>query len=198
MTFQLYMILCTTSGSLRLPHYITLIWQHGPQWRCGQHDSTWKCWYICAVTGVHVELQCCWVMDVLMVYHSFTSAWKIEQSLWWFFTHLMFLWHVSPCLYVGRLDRLICLWKVYVHLSMSTSYMFSHMFVCKNIFAWSFIHKNISSHASFVRPLVNMSLYMCSFHSFHSLSHHVCWCTCTYSHSWRDDIKSKKPLSLPL
>lgn len=48
-----------------------------------------------------------------------------------------------------------------------------------------------TSHALFIPPLVNLYFYMCFLHSSHSSSCHVCWCTCTCSHSWRDDIKSK-------
>lgn len=60
--------------------------------------------------------------------------------------------------------------------------------------ACSSIHEDISSHASFVHPLVNLSFSMCSLHSCHFSSHHVCWCTCTCSHSWQNDIKSKNLL----
>ena len=51
-----------------------------------------------------------------------------------------------------------------------------------------------ASHASFVHPLVDLSFYMCSLHSSYLLSCHVCWCTYTCSHSWRENIKSKNLL----
>jgi len=47
-------------------------------------------------------------MDVFMVYHGFTSAWRSVWSLRWYLVQLMKLQHVVPCFYAGRLDRLTC------------------------------------------------------------------------------------------
>ena len=51
--------------------------------------------------------------------------------------------------------------------------------------------RSFALHASFIRPLVNLPFCMCSIRSSHSSSFHIFWCTCTCSHSWWDDIKSK-------
>jgi len=61
-----------------------------------------------------------------------------------------------------------------VHLSMRKSYIFSSPSIYKHIFAWLSIREHISLHASFIHLLVNLSLYIFSFHSSLLLSHHVC------------------------
>ena len=55
-----------------LDFHIILHWlQQYDSW----YDSTRRCWYVHSAGGVHVELQCSWVMSVLLVAHSFTFAW---------------------------------------------------------------------------------------------------------------------------
>lgn len=126
--------------------------------------------------------------------------------------HLCMARCVESSMFVGSLDVslehfsfLVC-WKAWQSLlfvkgacssirpSMSTSCMFSHSSVCEHIFAWSSIREHISLHASFIFPLVNLSFCMCFLCSSHLSSCHVCWCKCTSSHSWQDDIKSKNLL----
>lgn len=126
--------------------------------------------------------------------------------------HLCMARCVESSMFVGSLDvylahcfLLVCwkAWKArlftkgacsFIRPSVSTSCMSAHSSIGENIFSWSSVCKNISSHASFVYLLVNLSFCMCSLSSSHSSSRHVCWCTYTCTHSWRDEIKSKKLL----
>lgn len=136
---------------------------------------------------------------------------------WWMSSlgvqlHLLMIKCMESSMVVGSLDvafahfpLLVCLksWQVHsfgksaclsIHPSMSTSCMFSHLSIHEHIFAWSSACDNISSHELFVRLLVNLSFCMCSISSSRLSSCHVCLYTCTYSHSWWDDIKYKNLL----
>jgi len=106
---------------------------------------------------------------------------------------LMFPLHVSPLSHVGILNRFTRSWKLHACPSVclwTHPCMFVCTSVCENIFAWSSIHEHIPFHASFVSLLMNMSFYMYSLCSYHFLSCHVCLCTCIWSYSWWDNIKS--------
>ena len=162
MTFRLYMTLCTTSGSLGLPCYITLI-DNKPimeMWATwldmNWHDNAGifvlllECmssynaagWWMSSWCIIASPLQC----EVRRVFHG-------PWFPWWSFS--MFF--------------LACMLEGLIGLSLHEGTFSSHSSI---------------SHASFISLLVNLSLCMCSLHSFHSSSCHVCWCTGAYSHSW--------------
>ena len=82
-------------------------------------------------------------MNVLLVYHRFTSAWQGVRSLWWSWCSLD-----VACACLSFACTLAC-------------------------FAGSSIRKKISSHASFIHPFMGKSPCMCSHCSSHSLSCHV-------------------------
>ena len=197
MTFQLYMTLHMTSGSLGIPRYITLIenMAHSRDVDNMTHEKTRH-----DSSGTFVPLLVC--MSSCSVSGWWMSSWCVTASpphgkvRGVFDGHLVCLMlhsHISPYLYVGMLDKFVCSWKVYVRLSV---HLWTHfcMFVClfvpKHIFAWLFVREHISLNALFVGPLANMSFFMYSLCSSHLPSQHVCLCTFICSHSWWDDIKS--------
>lgn len=104
-----------------------------------------------------------------MVCHSFTSPWKSAWIVSWSLVRLMLLWHVSPCLYVGRLDILVCSWKVHLRPFVCPWAHLACFLVHPSVNTY-FVQKHISSHASFICPLVNLSFCMCSLCLSHSWS----------------------------
>jgi len=106
-------------------------------------DSTWQCWYGHVATSVHVEKQCCWVMDVFLVYHSFSFTWQGVQSPWWS---------------LGLLD-VVCAHCSFVCTS-----------ACLTCFS---IRKNMSSHVLSLVHSWNFLLTCFIIHSFMNLSLHI-------------------------
>jgi len=167
--FLTYMTIYSTSGPLGLPRYITLIDNIAHSGDVGdmtRHDLTWKCWYI------HVALEC---MSSYNVYGWWMSSWCIIASplhgeVCRVFDGPWFAW------WSFRILFLACMLE-----GLTGSYV--HKGTCSSC--------SSALHASFIHPLVKFSFYMCFFSSSHSSSCHICWCTCTYNHSWRDNIKSK-------
>jgi len=105
---------------------------------------------------------------------------RVLDGCWVFF---MLRSHISPYLYFSML-------YMFVHCSYVNTSSRVHPFVCprmhllllfysfihEHIFAWSSIWKHISSCASFVCPLMNMSFCMYTPFSSHMSSRHVYSC----------------------
>ena len=168
--FSTYMTLCSTSGSLGLPHYIILIDNIAHSRDVGNmtHDLTWH-----DHVGTFVLLLEC------------MSSYNVAE--WW-----MSSW----CIIVSPLHGKVRVvfdgpWFTWWNSSMLFLAFMLEGLIGSLVYEGACLSCSSASHASFVHSLVNLSFYMCSIRSFHSSSCHVCWCTCTCNHSWRDDIKSK-------
>lgn len=191
------MTLQITSGSLRLPCYITLIknMAHNTDLDDTTHDKTRH-----DSAGTFELLLVC--MSSYKVVRWWMSSWcvtasplhgKVCEVFDGHWVHLMLHSHVAPCLYVCMLDRFVHFQKVYVHLSIHSQthlHMFIHPYICKHIFTWSSIWKQVYLHASFAHSFTNIPFFLYSPCSSHTSSCHVYSCTCICSHSWQDDIKS--------
>lgn len=167
------MTLCSTSGSLGLTRYITLI-ENNPivemwvTWLMTWLDMTWhdnagtfilllECMSSYSAAGWWISSSCIITSPLHDEVHGvFDGPW----FAWWSFSMLF-----HDCMLDGLTGSSI------------------HKGAC--------LSRSSASHALFVHPLVNLSFCMFSLHSSHSSSCHVHWCTYTYKHSWKDDIKYK-------
>jgi len=168
-----YMTLCSTSGSLGLSHYITLIenkpilemWE---TWLMNWIDMTWH-----ENAGTFVLL-----LECMSSYNSLE---------WW-----MYSWCTIASPLNGEVRSVFYgHWFAWWSFSMLFLAFKLEGLIGSRVREGACLSCLSASHASFLRLLVNLSICMCSFHSSCSSSWHVFWCTCTCNHSWWDDIKSK-------
>lgn len=199
MIFLLYMTLHTTSGSLGLPRYITLINSMAHNRDVDdmthdkiQHDSA----------GTFLLVVVC--MSSCSGYRWWMSSWCATASpphvkvhgvfdgCWfaWCFIHTFLL----SCKLVRLTGSFICKKCMFIRPSIREHILHIFSSIREHIFACSSIFEDISLRASFLHSLVNMSFCMYSLCSSHPSSCHVCLCTCICSHSWWYNIKSKNLL----
>ena len=164
-----YMTLCSKSGSLALPRYITLV-ENNPivrmwvTWLMNWIDMTWHdnaatfmCMFDYSSAGWWMSSWC------IIASHLHGEVHGVFDGPWFAWRH--FSMFFLACMFEDRAGSSIC-----------EGAFLSHLF---------------TSHVSFIHPLVKLSFCMFSLFSSHSSTFHVRWHTCTSSRSWWDKIKSK-------